>query len=133
MYTYYNYSGDYGPHPHVGNMVWESGQNSNFRRAYWTGEQMQMTLMSVPIWENLGLEMIRDIEQMIRVEQGQGLIQMGADRNRMAQQYVSFGDVAFVPAGTWYNVWNTGSEPLKLSIIYVPAHEDRGALQENKE
>lgn len=131
MYTDYNYFGDYGPQPHVGNVSWEAWQNPAYRRAYWTGERLQMTLMNIPVWENIGMEMHPDTDQMIRVEQGQGMIWMGADRNRMEhQQYITLGDMVFIPAGTWHNVWNTGTDSLKLSSIYAPPNHSRGTLEE---
>lgn len=43
------------------------------------------------------------------------------------------GDTVFVPAGIWHNVWNTGSEPLKLSSIYAPPNHPRGTYEENKQ
>ena len=51
----------------------------------------------------------------------------GIDRSHIT------GDTVFVPAGTWHNVWNTGSEPLKLSSIYAPPNHPRGTYEENKQ
>lgn len=135
MYNYYgNGYGDYGPYPYAANVGFEAWRNPNFRRAFWTGENMQMTLMSLLPWEEIGMEMHSATDQIIRVEQGQAFVQMGTDRNRQDyQQYLGQGDVAFVPAGTWHNVTNTGTDVLKLSSIYAPPKHPRGTLQHTKQ
>lgn len=135
MYNYYeNVYGDFGPYPYAANASFEAWRNQHFRRAFWTGENLQMTLMSLLPWEEIGMEMHNDTDQIIRVEQGQAFIQMGTDRNRQDyQQYLCQGNVAFVPAGTWHNVTNTGTDVLKLSSIYAPPKHPRGTLQHTRE
>jgi mannose-6-phosphate isomerase-like protein (cupin superfamily) len=37
-----------------------------------------------------------------------------------------------VPAGTWHNVINTGTEPLKLYTVYTPANHEPGTIHKTK-
>ena len=39
---------DFGPAPFVVNVNQAARENENFRRALWTGNHLQMTLMSIP-------------------------------------------------------------------------------------
>lgn len=71
---------------------------------------------------------------MIRVEQGIGLVTMGADKdNPDFKQRVMQGDTIFVPAGTWHNIVNAGRIPLRLTSIYAPPHHPRGTIHRTKE
>ena len=131
MYQYYgNGYGDYGPYPYGAHIGYEAWQNQNFRRAFWTGEHLQVTLMSLLPGEEIGIEMHPETDQIIRVEQGQAYAWMGRDRNRQEHLMQLFeGNVLFVPAGTWHNVVNNGQDILKLSSIYAPPQHSRGSLQ----
>jgi len=40
---------DYGPEPFVVNIEEAAKQNDNFRTALWTGEHLQLTLMSINV------------------------------------------------------------------------------------
>ena len=134
LYNYYgNGYGDFGPYPYAAHIGYEAWQNENFRRAFWTGEQLQMTLMSLMPGEDIGVEMHSETDQIIRVEQGQAIAWMGRDRNRQDNQIHLFeGNALFIPAGTWHNVMNTGTGMLKLSSIYAPVQHERGTLQRTR-
>lgn len=117
---------DHGPAPFAANVTCAAGQNQNFRTAFWTGCHLQMTLMSIPICREIGLEMHPDTDQFIRVECGQAIVCGGTCKEKMDFQYcLNTGDGIFVPAGTWHNVCNTGNCPLKLSSIYAPPHHPK--------
>jgi len=68
---------DYGPHPFVVNIEEATKQNNNFRTALWTGSHLQLTLMSINVGEDIGLENHPNLDQFIRIEEGQGLVKMG--------------------------------------------------------
>ena len=68
---------DYGPEPFVVNIDEITKLNNTFRTALWTGEHLQLTLMSIPVGESIGLEIHPDTDQFLRLEQGEGLVQMG--------------------------------------------------------
>lgn len=124
---------DYGPKPFVININEATKQNNTYRTALWTGEHLQVTLMSLNPGEDIGLEMHPNVDQFLRVEQGQGIVQMGKRRDQLNFQRMVYDDSAIViPAGTWHNVTNTGNEPLKLYSIYAPPNHPFGTVHKTK-
>lgn len=124
---------DYGPQPFVTNLEEAAIQNPNYRTALWTGPHMQLTLMSIDVGDDIGVEVHPVIDQFIRVEEGEGIAQMGPSKDNLNyQRSVSDGFAVFVPAGTWHNVVNTGTKPLKLYSIYAPPQHPRGTIHETK-
>ncbi len=112
---------DYGPHPYVFNINEATKQNNTFRTAIWTGSHFQITLMSIGVGEDIGVEMHPDVDQFLRVEQGQGIVQIGNDQHHSnMESYICDDSAIIIPAGTWHNVINTGNVPLKLYSIYAP-------------
>ena len=47
---------DHGHKPFVAHVVRAVRQNHNFRTAFWTGDHLQMTLMSIPPCGEIGAE-----------------------------------------------------------------------------
>lgn len=124
---------DYGPNPFVIDLNKAADQNNNFRSALWTGTHLQLTLMNIPVGEVIGIETHPDLDQLLRVESGLGLVQLGADKFSMYGQYLAFPNYAIlVPAGTWHNIINIGNEPLKLSSVYAPPNHPWGTVQETR-
>jgi mannose-6-phosphate isomerase-like protein (cupin superfamily) len=124
---------DKGPNPYVANIQNCAQQNRNFRTALWTGNFLQMTLMCIPICDQIGLECHSDTDQFIRVEAGNGIVKMGKSKDCLTfQKPLCCGDGVFIPAGTWHNILNTGKQPLKLSSIYAPPHHPAGTIQPTK-
>jgi Mannose-6-phosphate isomerase len=124
---------DYGPNPFVVNIEEASKQNNNFRTALWTGDHLQVTLMSIGVGEDIGLELHPNLDQFIRIEEGQGLVMMGDRRDKLDFQEMVYDDFAFViPAGKWHNLINTGNRPIKLYSIYAPPQHPRGTVHVTK-
>ncbi|WP_261134377.1 cupin domain-containing protein [Bacillus sp. Marseille-Q3570] len=124
---------DYGPNPFVININEATKQNNTYRTAIWTGNHLQVTLMSLNIGEDIGLEVHPDVDQFLRVEQGQGIVQMGKRRDNLNFQRRIFDDSAImIPAGMWHNVTNTGNVPLKLYSIYAPPNHPFGTVHRTK-
>lgn len=110
-------------------------QNENYRTTIWTGEKLQLTVMTIEPNDDIGLEVHHGIDQFLRIESGQGLCEMGdAEDNLYFKQKVKDDDAILVPADMWHNVTNTGDKPLKLYTIYAgpdhvpgtihPTHQD---------
>jgi len=124
---------DYGPNPFVTDIRKAALCNDAFRTALWTGAHLQLTLMCIPAGGDIGLEMHPDTDQFLRVEGGQGMVQMGDSKDRLYFRQPVYDDSAiFIPAGTWHNVTNTGNAPLKLYSIYAPPHHPWGTVHQTK-
>ncbi|WP_314585742.1 cupin domain-containing protein [Paenibacillus terrigena] len=124
---------DYGPYPFVVNIDQAAKQNNNYRTALWTGKHLQVTLMSINPGEDIGLEVHPTTDQFIRIEDGQGLVQMGDRKDQLDfHQNAYDGYAIMVPAGKWHNVINTGNKPLKVYAIYAPPEHPFGTIHETK-
>ncbi|HZJ82873.1 MAG TPA: cupin domain-containing protein [Clostridia bacterium] len=125
---------DYGPNPFIINIEKATEENNTFRTALWTGQHLQLTLMSINVGSDIGLEMHSNIDQFIRIEEGQGLIMMGDTRDNLYYQKNVYDNcVIFIPAGKWHNLVNTGYTPIKLYSIYAPPAHPYGTVHETKE
>lgn len=125
---------DYGKKPYVVDMEGYTLDNENFRATLWTGEKLQLTVMSIQPGDDIGLEIHEGTDQFLRIEEGNGLCQMGdAEDNLTFEQKVSADDAIFVPADTWHNVVNTGDEPLKLYTVYAGPDHVPGTIHETHE
>lgn len=124
---------DFGGEPTVLNIEDYTLQNETFRTAIWTGEFMQLTIMSIPVGGEVGLEVHDDIEQFLRVEAGKGMVFMGdSEDNLDFQVEAEDDDVILVPAGKWHNVKNIGDETLKLYSIYAKPEHAYGTVHQDK-
>lgn len=125
---------DHGPAPFASHIMGAAQNNQNFRTAFWTGNHLQMTLMNIPVCEEIGLEMHPDTDQFIRVEKGRALVRMGSCKESLNFQHcLKTGDGIFVPAGVWHNIGNIGDCSLKLSSIYAPPKHPKGTVHPAKE
>ena len=125
---------DYGREPMVVNMWRATEANPFYRRTLWTGKYMQVTLMTIPVGGDIGLEVHPDTDQFIRLESGHGLVQLGSSANHMNESYEVNGNFAvIVPAGTYHNITNIGRQPLRIYTIYAPPHHPFGTVHETKE
>ena len=100
-------------------------ENTNFRQVLYTGEHMQLVLMSISVGGEIGTEIHKDNDQFFRFEMGEGKVLINSN-----EYEVSDGDVIVVPAGAEHNVINVSkSEDLKLYTIYSPAHHKDGIVR----
>ena len=60
---------DYGAEPTTLNIESYTLTNENFRTTLWTGNNLQVTLMSIPAGGDVGLELHHDIDQFLRIEE----------------------------------------------------------------
>ena len=124
---------DYGSKPFVVNINEATKSNNTYRTALWTGTHLQVTLMSLNVGEDIGLEMHPDVDQFLRIEQGQGVVQMGESKENLNFQKNVYDDSAILlPAGPWHNLTNTGNIPLKLYSIYAPPNHPFGTVHVTK-
>ncbi|MHA7967808.1 cupin domain-containing protein [Paenibacillus sp. CAU 1782] len=124
---------DYGKEPFVVNIEQVTKQNNTYRTALWTGEHFQVTVMSIPVGSDIGLEVHPNTDQFIRIEEGQALVQMGDSKENLNFEVAAYEDYAImVPAGKWHNLTNTGNSPLKVYVIYAPPEHPFGTVHATK-
>ncbi len=120
---------DRGKEPYVLDIEKRTIDNDNFRTTLWTGNHLQLTVMSIPVGGDIGLEVHPKNDQFLRLEQGKGLVEMGPKKSDLSFRKEVEDDWAIlVPAGTWHNVTNIGDEPLKVYALYGPADHVPGTV-----
>lgn len=120
---------DFGKQPYVVDVEKATLANKNFRKTIWTGEHLQMTYMSIPPGGDIGLEVHPTNDQFLRIEQGTGRVQMGPAEDELTYTRRATADfVILVPAGTWHNVTNVGSDDLKVYALYGPPDHVAGTV-----
>jgi len=120
---------DIGPQPQSFDLERATRENRNYRTVAWSGPYLQVTLMSIPAGEDIGLEVHPDTDQFIRLDAGRGRAQIGPSKDQLTfDQEVSDGWCVLIPAGSWHNVTNVGQEPMQLYVIYAPAHHKPGKV-----
>jgi mannose-6-phosphate isomerase-like protein (cupin superfamily) len=121
---------DIGPQPQTFDLEEATLANTSYRAVAWSGKYLQLTLMSIPVGEDIGLEAHPQTDQFLRLDAGRGRVLMGPAKDRLDfDREVEDGGAVFVPAGTWHNVINIGDEPLQLYAVYAPVHHASGRVQ----
>jgi mannose-6-phosphate isomerase-like protein (cupin superfamily) len=117
----------------VGNIEEVTAANPHFREVLFTGENLQLVVMSLAPGEEIGLEMHDHLDQFIRVEAGTATITMGPSETEVDQTHrVEADSAVVVPGGTWHNVVNTSDQPLRLYTIYGPPEHPAETLHHTK-
>jgi mannose-6-phosphate isomerase-like protein (cupin superfamily) len=121
---------DIGPEPQAFNVEGATLGNSAYRSVAWSGRYLQVTLMSIPVGGDIGLEVHPETDQFLRLEASAGRAQIGPTKDDLTfEQEVGPGWCVLVPAGTWHNVSNIGTEAMQVYSIYAPAHHSPDKVQ----
>lgn len=124
---------DIGPKPQSFDLETETLANTNYRTVAWSGKYLQLTLMSIPVGGDIGLEVHPETDQFIRLDGGNGRVTMGPAEDALDITFdVEDGHAVFVPAGTWHNIVNIGDEPMQLYTVYAPQHHAPGKIHATK-
>ena len=124
---------DLGAKPSIINIRKETLCNHNFRTVLWTGEYLQLTVMSIPIGGEIGLEMHDHVDQFIKVESGHANVYMGCSKHEVKPVgTVNPNNAIIIPAGTWHNIINIGAQPLKMYSVYAPKNHPFGTVHPTK-
>ncbi len=89
--------------------------NDDFRHVLYTGNYLQLVLMSLRPGEEIGDEVHKDRDQFFRVEKGEGQIVIDGKTHTIKSD-----DAIVVPAGSRHNLINTSDQSLKLCTLYGP-------------
>lgn len=120
---------DIGPQPQSFDLEKSTRENCHYRSVAWSGRYLQVTVMSIPVGSDIGLERHPETDQFLRLDAGRGRVQIGPSKDQLTlEEDVSDGWCILVPAGSWHNVTNIGDEPMQLYAIYAPAHHKPGKI-----
>lgn len=101
--------------------------NADFRRVLYTGNHLQLVLMTLKPGEEIGEEVHAGRDQFFRFEEGEGVVDIDGVENK-----VEDGSGVIVPSGARHNVRNTGDKLLKLYSIYGPPEHQDGIVQSTR-
>ena len=125
---------DYGPSPLVLDVEAATLNNTNFRMTLWTGKELQVALMSIPVGGEIGLEQHICGDQFIRIEEGKAQVLMGDSKESLTFNKTAEDDFAiFIPAGQWHIIINIGDKPLKIYSIYAPVEHPHSTIHKTFE
>nr|WP_323961230.1 cupin domain-containing protein [Arthrobacter sp. JZ12] len=104
--------------------------NADYRRVIWTGEHLQVALMSLEPGDVIGLEVHHGIDQYLRIGAGKARVKMGPAKDDLSLQRDAEGGWSIqVPAGMWREVENIGEEPLRLYTVCAPVNPAQETAQ----
>ena len=105
-------------------------ENTDYRRVIFTSDYSQLVLMSIPVGEDIHLEIHPYVDQFFRFEKGEGKIVLGKEGGETI--FVTDGSGVVIPHNTYHRVINIGKEPLKLYTIYSPPNHPKGKVEKTK-
>ncbi|HLV60435.1 MAG TPA: cupin domain-containing protein [Fredinandcohnia sp.] len=111
----------------VGDIEKLTEENEDFRRVLYTGKHVQLVLMCIPVGGEIGEEVHEEIDQFIRVEEGEGEVIIDGVATPIEDDFA-----IVIPAGARHNVVNKGSKPLKLYTLYGPPEHKDGTVHRTK-
>ena len=95
--------------------------NDDFRRVLYTGQHLQLVLMTLQPGEEIGAEVHEDRDQFFRFEEGTGVVDIDGRENLVEDDFA-----VIVPAGARHNVRNTSNAALRFYTLYgPPEHKDK--------
>jgi mannose-6-phosphate isomerase-like protein (cupin superfamily) len=97
-------------------------RNKHYRHVLYTGNHLQLVLMTLKPGEEIGEEVHKDRDQFFRIEKGHGKVVIDGKSHKFER-----GHAILVPAGARHNVINTDEDrPLKLYTLYGPPNHRDG-------
>lgn len=119
-----NYSDKKGYHIDIET---ETISNTDFRRVLYTGENLQLVLMSLEPGEDIGIE-THENDQFFRFDKGTGIVIING-----IEYSIKDGDSIIVPAGAEHNIIADKEVSLKMYTIYAPPHHKDGVVYNTKQ
>ena len=107
-------------------------ENQTFRTVLFTGAHAQLTVMRLAPGEEIGWEAHDNLDQFIRLEQGQARVDFGRGADVDESHDIEDDWAIIIPAGTWHNVTNVGDVDVKLYSLYTPPEHPAGTVHKTK-
>ena len=116
----------------VTNIEKDTLENDYYRKVIWTTEYkgMQLVLMSIPVGQDIELEIHKEADQFIRIEKGEGELHIG--KHEEVSVPIKDGSALIIERNTYHRIVNVGATPLKLYTVYTPAMHPRGKIERTR-
>lgn len=103
-------------------------ENNYFRNVILTTSNQQLVVMSINPKEYIGEEVHENVDQFIKIEEGEGVAILNGEKIDFAA-----GFSINIPKGVSHNIVNTSSEKkLKIYTIYSPPEHKEGTIHKDK-
>ena len=105
---------DIGPQPQSFDLEGATSENKNYRAVAWSGRYLQVTLMSIPVGGDIGLEVHPDTDQFLRLDAGRGRAQIGLSKDEITfDREVSDGRCGSSRQGAGTTLRTSGANPCR--------------------
>lgn len=111
----------------IRNIEKETIENNNFRKVLFTGNNLQLVLMSLLPNEDIGMEVHPNVDQFFRIDEGNGQLDIKGE----GKSAIENGTSIVVKAGTYHNII-AGNKGLKLYTVYAPPNHPPDRVQKTK-
>lgn len=113
---------------YIANIEEETLKNQYYRKVEYTTHNSQLVFMTLKPGEEIGNE-IHGVDQFIRIESGsaQSILNNGEETKLLTKNMA-----IIIPAGTWHNIENKGTDVVKLYTIYSGPSHLKDTLQPTK-
>lgn len=111
----------------IRNIEKETIENNNFRKVLFTGNNIQLVLMSLLPNEDIGMEVHKDVDQFFRIDEGNGQLDIQGE----GKSAIEDGTSIVIKAGTYHNII-AGDKGLKLYTVYAPPNHPPDRIQKTK-
>lgn len=102
--------------------------NDYYRQVLVTGDFLQVTLMNIPVGEDIPSEVHQGADQLLVIVAGEALGEIDQKTYTLKP-----GDSLFIPCGLAHRITNSGDVPLKLYSVYSSPQHAPGAIHATKE
>jgi len=125
---------DEGKKPWASDIENDTISNNNFRKVIWTGEYVQLVLMTLNPGKKIDLEVHEGHDQFVRIERGKANLKTGKTKENLDfDKTLEEGWAGMIPAGYWHEIENTGEGNLSLYTIYSPPEHPENTVEYTKE
>ncbi len=107
----------------LGNLDDVATENTSFRKILYTGNFGQLVMMSITPHGQTGERRTLHADIFLSILKGQGRLILDSQPRTVRK-----GGMVVVPAGTSYNLKNSGHNDLKLFTIYTPPEYPEGSV-----
>jgi mannose-6-phosphate isomerase-like protein (cupin superfamily) len=104
----------------IGDLEHLTDDNDKFRHVIYTGQHLQLVLMTLAPDGEIGEEVHLTHDQFFRIEAGKGHVVIDGVSTKIKKDFA-----VIVPAGARHNIVNSGDKPMRLYSLYAPPqHKD---------